>query len=105
VTYVRRRCAPGRLVVELGSDGTLFYEPQTVVARSNGAVVGRVRLPPGGQVALVVPVAPAPGADECRITFTVTPTAVPAEVTGGESDDDRVLGAHFERFRYVPAAR
>jgi hypothetical protein len=105
VTYVRRRCAPGRLVVELGSDGTLFYEPQTVVARSNGAVVGRVRLPPGGQAALVVPVAPAPGADECRITFTVTPTAVPAEVTGGESDDDRVLGAHFERFRYVPAAR
>ena len=105
VTYVRRRCAPGRLVVELSSDASLFLDPQTVVARSGGEVVGRVRLPPGGQVALAIPVAPAPGEDECRITFTVTPTAIPAEITGGESDDDRVLGAHFDRFRYAPAAR
>ncbi len=105
VTYVRRRCAPGRLVVELSSDGSLFLEPQTVVARSGGEVVGRVRLPAGGQAAVAIPVARAPGEDECRITFTVTPTAIPAEVTGGESDDDRVLGAHFDRFRYTPAAR
>ena len=32
----------------LSSDPSLFLEPQTVVARSNGAVVGRVRLPAGG---------------------------------------------------------
>ena len=38
------------------------------------------------------------------MVFTVTPTAVPSEVTGGESEDDRVLGAHFNRFRYVPAS-
>jgi hypothetical protein len=36
-------------------------------------------------------------------TFTVTPTGIPP-VTG-ESDDDRVLGAHFNRFRYTPTAR
>jgi hypothetical protein len=68
-------------------------------------VVGRVRLPPAGQVALAIPVAPAPGETECRIVFTVTPTAIPSEVTGGESDDDRILGAHFNRFRYTPSAR
>ncbi len=46
VTYLRRRCAPGRLTVDLSSDPSLFFGPQTVVARSNGAVVGRVRLQP-----------------------------------------------------------
>jgi hypothetical protein len=61
-----------------------------------------VRLPPGAHVALRVPLAPASGESECRVVFTVTPTAVPAEVTGGESDDERVLGAHFNRFRYTP---
>lgn len=105
VTYVRRECRRGRLVVELSSDGTLFYEPQTVVARVEGQTVGRVRLPAGGQAALEVPIAPRPGDDECRVDFTVTPTAVPSEVTGGESDDERVLGAHFDRFRYAAARR
>ena len=102
VTYVRRRCEPGRLVVELSGDGELFFEPQTVVARSNGKEVGRVRLPAGGQAALAVPLAPPAGEDECSVVFTVTPTAIPSEVTGGESEDDRVLGAHFNRFRYAP---
>jgi hypothetical protein len=104
VTYVRRRCAPGHLVVELSSDAALFLEPQTVVARSRGKEIGRVRLPAGGQAALAVPLAPLPGEDECRVVFTVTPTAVPSEVTGGESEDDRVLGAHFNGFRYAPDA-
>jgi hypothetical protein len=104
VIYVRRRCVPGRLVVELSSDGNLFFEPQTVVARVDGGTVERIRLPPGGHVALAVPLAPPPGRDACRVVFTVTPTEVPARVTGGESDDERVLGAHFERFRFAPVA-
>jgi hypothetical protein len=33
----------------------------------------------------------------------VSPTAVPAEVIGGTNTDDRVLGAHFNRFVYKPA--
>ncbi len=61
VTYLRRRCRPGRLSVSLSSDPSLFLEPQTVVARSNGAVVGRVRLRPEGRAVLSVPVAPEPG--------------------------------------------
>ena len=104
VTYVRRRCEPGRLMVELSGDAALFFEPQTVVARANGKEVGRVRLPVGGQAAFAVPLAPPAGEDECRAVFTVTPTAVPSEVTGGENSDDRVLGAHFNRFRYTPSS-
>ena len=43
VTYTRRRCRPGTLTALLSSDPSLFAEPQTVVARSQGRVVGRVR--------------------------------------------------------------
>jgi hypothetical protein len=103
VTYMRRRCEPGRLTVTLSSDANLFLEPQTVVARSNGRSVGRVRLSPEGRSLLSVPVAPAPGAEECRVVYTVTPTAIPAEVTAGGNPDPRELGAHFERFVYRPS--
>ena len=102
VTYVRRRCTRGRLAVSLSSDPSLFLEPQTIVARSNGAVLGHVRLSPEGHAVLSVPVSPVLGTTECRVTFTVTPTAVPAEVTGGENPDPRKLGAHFNRFVYRP---
>jgi hypothetical protein len=53
---------------------------------------------------LSVPVAPIPGTRECRVVYTVTPTAVPAEVTGGENPDPRELGAHFNAFAYRPAS-
>ncbi|HJS48948.1 MAG TPA: glycosyltransferase family 39 protein [Gaiellaceae bacterium] len=104
VTYLRRRCVPGRLSVSLSSDAGLFFHPQTIVARSNGAVVGRIRLQPEGRAVLSVPVAPLAGTSVCRVMFTVTPTAVPAEVTGGESPDPRELGVHFNRFVYKPGS-
>ena len=104
VTYVRRRCRPGRLAVAVSSDGSLFLEPQTIVARSAGRVVRRVRLEPGGRAILTIPVAPSWGpTNECRVDFTVTPTEVPAEVTGGANPDERELGAHFNRFVYTPS--
>jgi hypothetical protein len=102
VTYVRRHCAPGRLSVDLSSDANLFLEPQTVVARSGGRVVGQVTFPPEGRAVLSVPVAPLPGTTECRVVYTVSPTAVPAEVTAGGNPDPRELGAHFNRFVYRP---
>ncbi len=104
VTYLRRRCAPGRLAVVLSSDGALFIEPQTVVARSNGRVVGKTEVALEGKTRLVVPVKPVPGTTECDVVFTVSPTAVPAEITAGENPDERELGAHFERFTYTPLA-
>ena len=103
VTYLRRRCQPGRIAVSLSSDPSLFLEPQTIVARSNGVVVGRVRLRPEGRAVLSVPVTPEPRSSECRVVYTVSPTAVPEQVTGGASEDDRELGAHFNRFVYRPA--
>jgi hypothetical protein len=102
VTYTRRRCAPGRLSVSLSSDANLFLEPQTVVARSNGRVVGSVRLPPERRSFLSVPVTPLPGTTDCRVVYTVSPTAVPAEITAGGNPDPRELGAHFNRFAYRP---
>jgi hypothetical protein len=35
------------------------------------------------------------------VAFTVSPTAVPSQINP-ESEDDRVLGAHFNRFTYSP---
>jgi len=103
VSYLRRGCVGGRLTVDLSSDPSLFSEPQTVVAHSNGEVVGRAPLQPTGHVLLNVPIEPIPGTTDCRVVYTVSPTAVPAEVIGGTNTDDRVLGAHFNRFVYKPA--
>jgi hypothetical protein len=105
VTYLRRRCEPGRLAVVLSSDASLFLEPQTVVAESNGRVIGETPIALEGKTRLEVPVAPPRGSTECRVEFTVSPTAVPAEVTAGSNPDERELGAHFERFVYSPLAR
>jgi 4-amino-4-deoxy-L-arabinose transferase-like glycosyltransferase len=102
VSYTRRRCEGGRLRVSLSSDANLFLEPQTVSARVNGERVSRVTFEPDERVTLTVPLAPLPGRDECRVVFRVSPTAVPAEVSPGLSADDRVLGAHFDRFVYLP---
>jgi len=102
VSYLRRRCRPGRLTVDLSSDPSLFSGPQTVTARSNGVVVGRIRIQPTGHFLLSVPVSPVPGTTDCRVLYTVAPTAIPSEVIGGTNTDERVLGAHFNRFVYRP---
>jgi len=102
VTYTRRHCAPGRLSVELSSDANLFLEPQTVVARSKGRMVGRVRFAPEDRAVLRVPIEPLPGTTECRVVYTVSPTAVPEKVTAGGNPDPRELGAHFNLFVYRP---
>lgn len=101
VTYVRRRCQGGRLVVSLSSDANLFLEPQTVTARVDGTVVAQVTFEPHERSTLSVPLRAGRPSRECKVVFEVSPTAVPSEVTGGQSDDDRVLGAHFDRFLYV----
>ncbi len=102
VTYLRRRCKPGRLLVQLSSDPSLFSAPQTIVALSNGRVVGRTRVLQGGRAVLGVPVSPEPGTTDCRVVYRVNPTAVPADVMPGSNTDERELGAHFNRFIYRP---
>jgi hypothetical protein len=99
VTWIRRRCVAGRLLAFVTSDDRLFRRPQTIVARTNRGSLTRVRFEPNARTVVKVPLAP--GADgTCRVDFTVTPTAVPSQVSPGLSTDRRVLGAHFNRFLY-----
>ena len=96
VVYRKEPCRPGTLAVALGSDPQLLDGSTTVVARAGDREVGRIRFASdAGRVVLRVPLEPREGA--CRIAFDVSPTAVPAEVQPG-STDDRTLGAHFYGF-------
>jgi len=93
VTYTRPRCAGGSVTATITSDATLFSRPQRVFAAGRS-----VTFHPSQTVRLTVPLRPRDGV--CRVVFAVTPTAVPADVLP-ESDDRRVLGAHFLSFRYA----
>jgi hypothetical protein len=99
VVYTRLRCDGGTLTVTLTSDPVLFSEPQTVRAFVGGSEVASVTAAPDEvDVPLSVPLAPEGGV--CTVRFTVSPTAVPAEVLGTE--DTRELGTHFTSFVYAP---
>ena len=99
VTWKRRRCRGGELVVSLSSDPSLFESQQTVGASVGGRRVARLRLDPSAPAKLRVPLEP--GRETCVARFQVTPTAVPADVLPG-STDRRELGAHFNVFDYRP---
>ncbi|MGI8478306.1 MAG: hypothetical protein ACR2M2_00345, partial [Gaiellaceae bacterium] len=101
VTWKRRLCRGGELVVSLSSDPSLFAKPQTVEASIGGSPSRRavVQLPPNTQRKL--PVTLPLGQETCVVTFRVSPTAVPADVLPG-STDRRELGAHFNAFAYQP---
>ena len=101
VTWKRRRCRGGELVVSLSSDPSLFESPQRVDAFVSGRRVAGARLDPNTASKLRVPLES--GQETCVVTFRVTPTAVPADVLPG-SIDRRELGAHFNVFDYQPAS-
>ena len=101
VTWKRRRCRGGEVIVSLSSDPSLFESPQTVHASVGGRRVARALLAPNTQSKLRVPLEQ--GRDTCVVTFRVAPTAVPADVRPG-STDRRELGAHFNAFAYEPAS-
>jgi glycosyltransferase involved in cell wall biosynthesis len=92
VTYTRLRCRGGSVTAVVASDGKLFSRPQTVSAGGRS-----VTFEPSGVGQLTVPLRPRGGL--CRVTFTVSPTAVPALVHPG-STDARTLGARFVQFSY-----
>ncbi len=99
VTWRRRRCRGGELIVSLSSDPSLFESPQRVDAFVAGRRVARARLEPNADSKLRVPLER--GRETCVVRFRVTPTAVPAEVLP-DSTDRRELGAHFNVFDYRP---
>jgi glycosyltransferase involved in cell wall biosynthesis len=91
VTYTRLRCRGGRVTAVVASDNKLFTRPQTVSAEGR-----RVTFAPSDVGHLTVPLRPQGGV--CRVTFTVSPTAIPAVVRG--TPDGRRLGARFVEFAY-----
>ena len=102
VTWRRRRCAGGELVVTLYSDATLFAGTLTRVLATVGArPVAAISVPPEGSVLLRVPLTAA--GDTCTVRFDVLPTRVPAQVIPGATDD-RALGVHFDTFAYEEPA-
>ena len=103
VTYSRLGCSGGTLSLALASDPALFQSAQTVVARTGGRLVGRVRIEPTSRATLTIPVNPTPGTRRCVVRFEVERTLVPAQVEPG-STDTRALGALFVSFDYRPAS-
>ncbi|MFL6031004.1 MAG: glycosyltransferase [Gaiellaceae bacterium] len=91
VIYTRLRCRGGTVTAVVASDVNLFTRPQTVRAAGRS-----VTFAPGDVGRLTVPLRPQNGV--CRVTFTVSPTAVPAIVSG--APDGRRLGARFAEFEY-----
>jgi hypothetical protein len=97
-TYTLWRCLGGEFTVGIASQADLFTTPQTVTAVSGQRSIGRLRIRPGQEKTLTVPVRPEGG--HCTVTLRVTPTAVPAQVLG--TPDTRVLGVRVTRFDYRP---
>lgn len=91
VEYTRLRCRGGSVTAVFASDDKLFSRPQTV-----SAVGRRATFAPGDVGHLTVPLRPRNGV--CRVTFAVSPTAIPAVVRG--TPDGRRLGARFIEFAY-----
>ena len=92
VAYTRLRCAGGSVTAVFASDEKLFTRAQTVRAAGRSATF---QAPNIGR--LTVPLRPQDGV--CRVTFTVSPTRIPALFERG-SADTRVLGARFVEFAY-----
>jgi glycosyltransferase involved in cell wall biosynthesis len=92
VTYTRLRCRGGSVTAVIASDSKLFSRPQSVSAHGR-----TVTFDPGDVGRLTVPLKPRDGV--CRVTFTVSPTAVPVLAEPG-STDARRLGARFVEFSY-----
>jgi hypothetical protein len=100
VTYTRLGCRGGSVAISLQSDPSLFTKPSTVIASVGGREVARARVAPTATELMRVPLERR--GRSCIVHFTVSPTAIPKIVTGGQNPDPRELGVHFTRFTYRP---
>jgi hypothetical protein len=99
VSFTGYHCGGGRLTVRLTGDPTLQPKPQTVVATSGSRTLAKIVVRPHRfNVPFAVPLVGSGGV--CAVTFSVSPTAVPAQVYG--SADQRALGMRFTDFVYRP---
>jgi hypothetical protein len=98
VTYTRNPCVSGTLSVVLQGWRKLQPRPVTVVARSAGRVVRVVVPPTDAERTLSIPLRPLN--ELCQVAFSISPTAVPANVLGGP--DTRQLGVRFKLTSFSP---
>ena len=98
-SYTVWACRGGRLTLGVASQKDLFTTPQTVLALSGKRTVGKLRIRPGEEKSLTVPMRSEDG--HCSVTLRVSPTAIPAQVLG--TTDSRALGVRLTRFDYRPA--
>ncbi len=97
--YTRFACGGGELEVGMSSDAQVHQSLQTVTALSNETELASTTVDPAAPgPTLVVPLVSTDGA--CSVRFVITPTAVPAEVTG--QPDTRALGVKFDSLHYRP---
>jgi hypothetical protein len=96
--YTRYPCVSGTLSVVLAGYPKLQPRPITVVARSGGKVLRIVVPPTAGHRTLAVPLSPRNKL--CQVSFSISPTVVPAHVLGGA--DKRRLGIRFKRVTFRP---
>jgi len=98
-SYSGIACHGGELTVMLVGDPTLHPTPVTVVATSGGRTVGRIVVKPSRvKRSFTVPVVS--HGNRCEVSYRISPTAVPAELSGG--GDTRALGMRFTRVVYQP---
>lgn len=90
VTYTRFDCAGGTVAVALQSDVALYQEPSRV--RVLGTKVSAMVPPDGLAHVLVAPLRSVQG--RCVARFAISPTRAPGP------NDPRLLGLHFNSFRY-----
>lgn len=101
VVYSIYDCNGGTLAVDLLGDPGIIPHPQTIVATlgTTGRVLARTTAQPGRRVRFSVPLVAEK--QVCGVTFTVSPTSVPAQTIG--TPDTRELGIRFQRPVYRPA--
>lgn len=97
-SYTLWACHGGRLSLGVASEKDLFRSPQTVRALSGQRTVGTLRIRPGEEKTLTVPMRSENG--QCIVSLRVSPTAIPAQVLG--TTDSRALGVRLTRFDYRP---
>jgi hypothetical protein len=97
-TYTVWGCRGGHLRATIASETGLFQARQTVVVSNGNGPVRMLRLAPGREKPLDVPLTPERG--RCSVTLRVTPTAVPAQALG--IPDSRALGVRLIHAEYVP---
>lgn len=102
VNYTIYDCRGGSLNIALLGDPGINPHRQKIVARDrdSGKLLARKSARPGRIVRFSV--AMPPDRPVCRVSFSITPTAVPALTT--KSGDTRVLGTRFLHPLYVPAS-